>query len=188
MPPSQPYSVLELQQAVLDGAFGPRPQELAVTSAFWLQHTTRLAGSQVTYRNSYLLMRSADASGHTLDTLIRHESAPVRPPCRGLQIAWRSAGSPAAVSGWRGGRGAGGSRRVEGFGEQHEVACGPGADRRHHVHRDPVLPWQRLRRTASTHWKAGMTSLMNSSRDLRFSSCDRPVSIQKLYSSTPSSS
>ncbi len=97
MPPSQPYSVPELQQAVLDGAYGPLPQELAVTSAFWLHHTTRLAGSQVTYRNQYLLLRSgdafgacsfeagevapdfcADASGHTLDTLVRHESAPVR--------------------------------------------------------------------------------------------------------------
>ncbi|MGW6566280.1 Rossmann-like domain-containing protein [Streptomyces sp. NPDC054975] len=97
MPPSQPQSVSELQEAVLDGAFGPRPQELAVTSAFWLHHTTRLAGSQVTYRNHYLLLRSgdafgacsfeagelapdfcADASGHTLDTLVRHASAPVR--------------------------------------------------------------------------------------------------------------
>ncbi|MGX1884805.1 Rossmann-like domain-containing protein [Streptomyces sp. NPDC055287] len=97
MPPSQPHSVPDLQQAVLDGTYGPLPQELAVTSAFWLHHTTRLAGSQVTYRNSYLLMRSgdafgacsfeagevdpdfcADASGHTLDTLIQHESAPVR--------------------------------------------------------------------------------------------------------------
>ncbi|MFG3509256.1 Rossmann-like domain-containing protein [Streptomyces sp. NPDC047821] len=97
MPPSQPYSVPDLQQAVLDGAHGPRPRELTVTSAFWLHHTTRLAGSEVTYRNNYLLMRSGDAfgacsfeagevtpdfcaqaSGHTLDTLIRHASAPVR--------------------------------------------------------------------------------------------------------------
>lgn len=97
MPPKQPYSVPELQEAVLDGAFGPRPQELAVTSAFWLHHTTRLAGSEVTYRNLYLLLRSgdafgassfeagelapafcADASGQTLDTLIRHESGAVR--------------------------------------------------------------------------------------------------------------
>ncbi|WP_228980697.1 DUF364 domain-containing protein [Streptomyces sp. DH12] len=97
MSTTQPHSVPELQEAVLDGAYGPLPGELAVTSAFWLHHTTRLAGSQVTYRNSYLLMRSgdafgacsfeagevtpdfcADASGHTLDTLIRHESAAVR--------------------------------------------------------------------------------------------------------------
>ncbi|MGW0465509.1 Rossmann-like domain-containing protein [Streptomyces sp. NPDC003027] len=97
MSPLQPQSVPELREAVLDGAFGPLPGELAVTSAFWLHHTTRLAGSQVTYRNHYLLLRSgdafgacsfeagaiapefcADASGHTLDTLIRHESAPVR--------------------------------------------------------------------------------------------------------------
>ncbi|MGV9451632.1 Rossmann-like domain-containing protein [Streptomyces sp. NPDC003635] len=97
MPPTQPYSVPELQEAVVDGAFGPRPQELAVTSAFWLHHTTRLAGSEVTYRNHYLLLRSgdafgaasfevgeldpgfcADASGQTLEALIRHESGPVR--------------------------------------------------------------------------------------------------------------
>ncbi|MER7621162.1 DUF364 domain-containing protein [Streptomyces sp. NPDC126503] len=97
MSPAPPQSVPELQQAVLDGAFGPLPGELTVTSAFWVHHTTRLAGSQVTYRNQYVLLRSgdsfgacsfeagdiapdfcADASGHTLDTLIRHESAPVR--------------------------------------------------------------------------------------------------------------
>ncbi|MEU0368934.1 DUF364 domain-containing protein [Streptomyces sp. NPDC006283] len=93
----QPHSVPELQQAVLDGAYGPPPQELSVTSAFWLHHTTRLAGSQVTYRNHYLILRSgdafgacsfepgdlapgfcADASGHTLDHLIGHESPAVR--------------------------------------------------------------------------------------------------------------
>ncbi|GHG07436.1 Rossmann-like domain-containing protein [Streptomyces filamentosus] len=97
MPSAPPQSVPELQQAVLDGAFGPLPGELTVTSAFWVHHTTRLAGSQVTYRNRYVLLRSgdsfgacsfeagdvapdfcADASGHTLDALIRHESAPVR--------------------------------------------------------------------------------------------------------------
>jgi hypothetical protein len=97
MSPMQPHSVADLRQAVLDGAYGPPPQELAVTSAFHLHHTTRLAGTEVTYRNSYLLLRSgdafgacsfetgeltpdfcADASGHTLDHLVRHESAPVR--------------------------------------------------------------------------------------------------------------
>jgi hypothetical protein len=36
------------------------------------------------------------------------------------------------------------------------------------------------------HRKAGATSLMNSSRDLRFSSCGRLLSHQKLNSSTPS--
>ncbi|MFE4540862.1 Rossmann-like domain-containing protein [Streptomyces scopuliridis] len=97
MSPAQPQSVPELQQAVLEGAFGPPPGELTVTSAFWLHHTTRLADSRATYRNHYLLLRTgdafgacsfevgelapdfcADASGHTLDTLIRHASAPVR--------------------------------------------------------------------------------------------------------------
>ncbi|WP_236245987.1 Rossmann-like domain-containing protein [Streptomyces sp. CC210A] len=97
MSPAPPQSVPDLQQAVLEGAHGPLPSKLAVTSAFWLHHTTRLAGSRVTYHNQYVLLRSgdafgacafeageldpgfcADASGHTLDTLIRHEAAPVR--------------------------------------------------------------------------------------------------------------
>ncbi|WP_221352002.1 Rossmann-like domain-containing protein [Streptomyces beigongshangae] len=97
MSPSPPHSVPELQQAVLDGAYGPPPRETVATSAFWLHHTTRLADSQVTYRNHYLLLRSgdafgacsfeqgelapdlcADASGRTLDHLIRHGSATVR--------------------------------------------------------------------------------------------------------------
>ncbi|MFD8934461.1 Rossmann-like domain-containing protein [Streptomyces sp. NPDC059578] len=96
LPP--PRSVPELRRAVLDGAYGPSPRELTVTSAFWLHHTTRLAGGDVTYRNHYLLLRSgdafgacsfeadgphpdlcADASGRTLDELIRHEV-----PCVGI--------------------------------------------------------------------------------------------------------
>ncbi|GAA3487447.1 Rossmann-like domain-containing protein [Streptomyces cremeus] len=97
MPPSLPHSLPDLQHAVLEGDFGPRPAELTVTSAFWLHHTTRLADSAVTYRNRYLLMRSgdafgacsfegdevaadfcADASGQTLDTLLRHDAPAVR--------------------------------------------------------------------------------------------------------------
>ncbi|UGY92303.1 Rossmann-like domain-containing protein [Streptomyces gobiensis] len=93
----QPQTVTELSDAVLAGAYGTPPQKLTVTSAFWLHHTTRLAGSQVTYRNHYLLTRTGDAfgacsfeageldpdfcanaSGHTLDTLIRHSVPPVR--------------------------------------------------------------------------------------------------------------
>jgi hypothetical protein len=41
--------------------------------------------------------------------------------------------------------------------------------------------------TVGCHRKAGVTSLMNSSRDLRFSWCGRLLSHQKLNSSTPSS-
>ncbi|CAM5232439.1 hypothetical protein GCM10010329_62940 [Streptomyces spiroverticillatus] len=92
-----PHSLPDLQHAVLDGDFGPPPHEMTVTSAFWLHHTTRLAGSPVTYRNRYLLMRSGDAfgacsfegeevtadfcaeaSGQTLDTLLRHDTPAVR--------------------------------------------------------------------------------------------------------------
>ncbi|HET6858867.1 MAG TPA: DUF364 domain-containing protein [Streptomyces sp.] len=94
---ARPQTVAQLSRAVLAGAYGPPPQDLAVTSAFWLHNTTRLAGSEVTYRNHYLLLRTGDAfgacsfepgeltpgfcesaSGHPLDTLIRHGSLPVR--------------------------------------------------------------------------------------------------------------
>ncbi|KUF18668.1 Rossmann-like domain-containing protein [Streptomyces silvensis] len=94
---AQPYSLADLQQKALAGHYGPLPEEYATTSAFWLHHTTRLAGSEVTYRNHYLLLRSGDAfgacsfeagelapdlcadlSGHSLDKLLRHRSATVR--------------------------------------------------------------------------------------------------------------
>lgn len=97
MSPPLPRTVAELTHAVLSGAYGPDPEDLAVTSAFWLYHTTRLAGSQATYHNHYMLLRVGrsygacsfeagelvpdiceNASGHTLGTLIRHESVPVR--------------------------------------------------------------------------------------------------------------
>ncbi|MGW2227646.1 Rossmann-like domain-containing protein [Streptomyces formicae] len=97
MPHSTPRTVAELTDAVLAGAHGPDPRDLTVTSAFWLYHTTRLAGGDVTYHNHYLLLRVGDAfgacsfeagelspefcenaSGHSLDKLLRHECAPVR--------------------------------------------------------------------------------------------------------------
>lgn len=97
MPHPQPQTVAELTDAVLSGAYGPDPKDLAVTSAFWLYHTTRLAGSEVTYHNHYLVLRIGhsfgacsfeagelapdfceNASGHTLDTLLRHDATPVR--------------------------------------------------------------------------------------------------------------
>ncbi|MFD9214689.1 MULTISPECIES: Rossmann-like domain-containing protein [unclassified Streptomyces] len=97
MPHPQPQTVAELTDAVLSGAYGPDPKDLAVTSAFWLYHTTRLAGSEVTYHNHYLVLRVGhsfgacsfeagelapdfceNASGHTLDTLLRHDATPVR--------------------------------------------------------------------------------------------------------------
>ncbi len=93
----KPRSVAELTDAVLSGSHGPDPRETVVTSAFWLYHTTRLAGSKDTYHTHYLLLRAGssfgacsfeageltpdfceNASGRTLDTLLRHESTPVR--------------------------------------------------------------------------------------------------------------
>ncbi|MFE0189619.1 Rossmann-like domain-containing protein [Streptomyces sp. NPDC058989] len=93
---AKPQTVAELTDAILSGAYGPDPKDLAVTSAFWLYHTTRLAGSEVTYHNHYLVLRVGqsfgacsfeagelapdfceNASGYTLDTLLRNESTPV---------------------------------------------------------------------------------------------------------------
>ncbi|QKW10430.1 hypothetical protein HUT18_32470 [Streptomyces sp. NA04227] len=95
--PPKPHTVAELTEAVLAGAYGPDPKDLSVTSAFWLYHTTRLAGSQVTYHNHYLLVRVGrsfgacsfeagelapdfceNVSGTALDKLLRDESTPVR--------------------------------------------------------------------------------------------------------------
>jgi len=50
-------SVADLTAAVIAGAYGPDPATLSVTSAFWLHHTTRLPGADVTYRNYYVLVR-----------------------------------------------------------------------------------------------------------------------------------
>ncbi|GAB2750818.1 Rossmann-like domain-containing protein [Amycolatopsis magusensis] len=90
-------SVPALVDSVLAGEWGPAPGERSVTSAFWLHHTTRLAGGGVTYRNHYLLLRvgsafgacsfeqgeldadfCATASGEPLDKLIRDDRLPVR--------------------------------------------------------------------------------------------------------------
>ncbi|WP_405061642.1 DUF364 domain-containing protein [Kribbella sp. NBC_01505] len=91
-------TVSELTQAVLDGAHGPDPASLSVTSAFWLHHTTRLPGADVTYRNHYVLLRvgevfgacsfesgeldpsyCADTSGRTLADVLRSDDPlPVR--------------------------------------------------------------------------------------------------------------
>ncbi|WP_433161722.1 Rossmann-like domain-containing protein [Kribbella sp. CA-247076] len=91
-------SVADLTSSVLDGSLGVPPAELSVTSAFWLHHTTRLPGVDVTYRNYYVLLRvgevfgacsfeageldpsyCADTSGLTLDDVLRSDAAlPVR--------------------------------------------------------------------------------------------------------------
>ncbi|RAJ59087.1 putative heavy-metal chelation protein [Streptomyces sp. Amel2xB2] len=93
----RPYTVAELTEGVLEGAYGPDPKGVTVTSAFWLYHTTRLAGGEVTYHNHYLLLRAGasfgacsfeagelspelceNASGFPLETLLRSETTPVR--------------------------------------------------------------------------------------------------------------
>jgi hypothetical protein len=55
--------VAELTAAVLAGERGPAPSGLSVTSAFWLHHTTRLPGADVTYRNYYVLVRVGEVFG-----------------------------------------------------------------------------------------------------------------------------
>lgn len=59
----RPRSVDELFQASLDGRLGLPPSELVATSAFWMCHTTRLAGSATTYLNHYVLVRSGGSFG-----------------------------------------------------------------------------------------------------------------------------
>ncbi|OZM74435.1 hypothetical protein CFN78_04765 [Amycolatopsis antarctica] len=91
------HDVAALTESILGRAHGPAPRELLVTSAFWLHHTTRLAGGATTYRNHYLLLRTgtafgacsfeeselppdfcAEASGRPLAELLRHDSPAVR--------------------------------------------------------------------------------------------------------------
>jgi hypothetical protein len=89
-------TVADLTAAVLAGT--PSPADFNVTSAFWLHHTTRLPGADVTYRNYYVLLRvgevfgacsfeagelepsyCADTSGRTLaDVLTSADPLPVR--------------------------------------------------------------------------------------------------------------
>ncbi|SCK50424.1 DUF364 domain-containing protein [Streptomyces sp. WMMB 322] len=97
MPNPKPHTVTELTEGVLEGAYGPDPKNVTVTSAFWLYHTTRLAGGEVTYHNHYLLLRAGEsfgacsfeagelspdfcenASGFPLERLLRSETTPVR--------------------------------------------------------------------------------------------------------------
>ncbi|TCO34647.1 putative heavy-metal chelation protein [Kribbella steppae] len=56
-------SVAALTSSVLSAALGPSPAEMPITSAFWLHHTTRLPGADVTYRNYYVLLRVGEVFG-----------------------------------------------------------------------------------------------------------------------------
>lgn len=90
-------SVDELFADVTAGRHGPDPRKLVATSVFWLHHGTRLAGGDTTYLNQYLLVRVGesfgacafehgeidpsicrDASGCTLDTLLRESPLALR--------------------------------------------------------------------------------------------------------------
>lgn len=90
-------SVAALTSAVLAGELGPDPSTLSVASAFWLHHTTRLPGADITYRNYYVLLRvgevfgacsfeageldpsyCADTSGLSLAEVITNSPAPVQ--------------------------------------------------------------------------------------------------------------
>ncbi|MGW6200943.1 Rossmann-like domain-containing protein [Kribbella sp. NPDC055110] len=91
-------NVADLTADVLAGKRGPSPADHDITSAFWLHHTTRLPGADVTYRNYYVLLRvgevfgassfeagaldpayCADTSGRTLaDVLSSNDPLPVR--------------------------------------------------------------------------------------------------------------
>jgi hypothetical protein len=90
-------TVDDLVTSVRAGEHGTSPAELVATSVFWLHHGTRLAGGNTTYRNQYLLVRCGrsfgacafeageidpdicrDASGSTLDELLRDGPLPLR--------------------------------------------------------------------------------------------------------------
>lgn len=90
-------TVEDLVTRVRAGEQGTSPADMVATSVFWLHHGTRLAGGNTTYRNQYLLVRCGrsfgacafeageidpaichDASGSTLDDLLREGPLPLR--------------------------------------------------------------------------------------------------------------
>ncbi|WP_412538014.1 DUF364 domain-containing protein [Longispora sp. K20-0274] len=94
---THPLSVSALFDTVLTGRAGPPPESLTATSVHWLQHGTRLAGSETTFVTRYVLVRvgaafgacafeageiepgvCVEASGATLDRLLTHEVPAVR--------------------------------------------------------------------------------------------------------------
>jgi len=59
-----PETVAALCHAALAGELGgPAASELIATSAFWMCHTTRLAGSVATYLNHYVMVRCGTSFG-----------------------------------------------------------------------------------------------------------------------------
>lgn len=85
-----------LVDEVLAGLIGPPPTTMAVTSVFWLSHGSRLAGSDTSYRNHYVVARVGpsfgacsitvdaidpatchSASGSAVDVLLRDKTQPL---------------------------------------------------------------------------------------------------------------
>lgn len=58
-----PSSLGELFELARSGRLGEPPSARVATSAFWLCHTTRLAGSTATYLNHYVLLRCGSSFG-----------------------------------------------------------------------------------------------------------------------------
>jgi hypothetical protein len=58
-----PRSLGDLFDAACSGRLGAPATERVATSAFWMCHTTRLAGSRATYLNHYVLLRSGGSFG-----------------------------------------------------------------------------------------------------------------------------
>lgn len=59
----RPRGVEGLIRAAVGGQLGAPPSEYVATSAFWVRNTTRLAGSETTYLNHYVLVRSGTSFG-----------------------------------------------------------------------------------------------------------------------------
>jgi hypothetical protein len=58
-----PRSLGELFELAISGHLGEPPSQRVATSAFWMCHTTRLAGTTTTYLNHYVLLRSGGSFG-----------------------------------------------------------------------------------------------------------------------------
>lgn len=92
-----PNTVAELIDQVREGRYGPRPEEVHVTSAIWIRQSTQFAGTQQKYTYHYLLTRvgqgfgacgfepeqvestlATEAAGQTLDRLLNDARLPVQ--------------------------------------------------------------------------------------------------------------
>lgn len=75
---SAPRSVTDLQEAILEGKLGPKPDTLTVTGSSNVYQTTQFPSSMTKYHNYYLLLRvdaSFGACSHTSDQLDMESAA-----------------------------------------------------------------------------------------------------------------